>query len=120
MAAGWVTAGVSALLTAFLAYRSAANLNPLNFIDAAILAGLAWGIFRKSRVCAVLALAYCVINQIVRLKMLGGAVLPGALISGAAPFVALYLLSVVGTFAWHRHAAAPSLAPTPKPAERSR
>lgn len=102
IAAGWITAGLSGLLTAILAYQSAASLNPTNFIDAVILLGLAYGILRKSRLCAILALAYYLVNQIVRVKLLHGGVPMGGLLAGVAIFVTLYALSIVGTFAWHR------------------
>jgi hypothetical protein len=102
IAAGWITAGLSGLLTGYLAYRGAANLNPMNFVDALLLLGLAFGIFRKSRTCAVLALIYYVINQIARVKLLHGGVPMGGLLLGVGVFVLLYGLSIVGTFAWHR------------------
>lgn len=101
IAAGWLTAGLSGLLTAFLAYRNAANLNPANFIDAAILLALAYGIFRKSRICAILALLYYVVNQIARVELLHGGIPLGGLLLGVAIFVILYGLSIVGTFVWH-------------------
>lgn len=99
---GWITAGLSGLLTAFLAYRQVADLSWINFIDAAILFALAGGIYRKSRICAILALGYYLINQVVRIRLLHGAVPVGSLLGGVSIFVALYTLSVVGTFAWHR------------------
>ena len=118
--AGWIAAGFSGLFTAFLAYQSAASLNPLNFLDAALLLGLAYGIFRKSRICAMLALAYFVINQIARVRLLQGPVDLVALIPGAALFLTLYLMSIVGTFVWHRGVGTRPAGPIPTPAERSR
>ena len=101
IAAGWLTAGLSGLLTAFLAYRNAANLNPANFIDAAILLALAYGIFRKSRICATLALLYYVASQVLLVRMLHGAMTLGGLLQ-AALFTTLCLMGIVGTFAWRR------------------
>jgi hypothetical protein len=97
----WIAAGLSGLLTGFFAYQSASHLNPRNFVDAALLLGFAYGIFRKSRICAVLALIYYVINQIALVKMMHSAITANGLV-GAALFVAVYVLGVVGTFAWHR------------------
>jgi hypothetical protein len=99
---GWITAGLSGLLTAFLAYRRVADLSWINFIDAGILLALAIGIYRKSRICAILALAYYLINQVARVRLLHGARPMGGLILGVGIFVALYTLGIVGTFAWHR------------------
>ena len=117
--AGWIVAGFSGLLTGFLAYQSAANLNPLNFIDAALLLALAYGIFRKSRVCAVLALGYYVASQILIVTILHGTATLTGLV-GAAFFVAAYALSIIGTFAWHRGARTGPAGPTATPAEQSR
>jgi len=117
--AGWIAAGFSGLFTAFLAYQSAASLNPLNFIDAALLLGLAYGIFRKSRICAMLALAYFVIDQIALVKILHNPLTLGGLV-GAALFTIVYLMSIVGTFVWHRGVGTRPAGPIPTPAERSR
>jgi hypothetical protein len=99
---GWITAAISGLLTAFLAWKSAASLGPANFVDAALLLGLAYGIFRKSRVCAILALIYYLINQAARVRLLHGAIAPGDLLIGATIFISLYAIGIIGTFAWHR------------------
>jgi hypothetical protein len=97
----WIAAGLSGLLTGFFAYQSAAHLNPANFVDAALLLGFAYGIFRKSRICAILWLAYYVIDQIALLTIMHAAVTPDGL-AGTAIFVMLCLMGVIGTFAWQR------------------
>jgi serine/threonine-protein kinase len=102
IAVSWITAGFSGLLTAFLAYRRVADLNWINFIDVGILFALAGGIYRKSRICAILALAYYLINQVVRVRFLPGPVPLGSLMVGVSIFAALYTFGIVGTFAWHR------------------
>ncbi|MGO9263702.1 MAG: hypothetical protein ACLQBA_02250 [Candidatus Binataceae bacterium] len=97
----WIAAGLSSLLTGFFAYQSAAQLNPRNFVDAALLLGFAYGIFRKSRICAILWFAYYVIDQIALITIMHAAVTPDGL-AGTAIFVMLCLMGIVGTFAWHR------------------
>jgi hypothetical protein len=106
IAAAGITATLSGLLTAVLTIRHAANLNPLNLIDAAILLGLAVGIFRKSRICAILALAYYIINQALRVRLIPGQVPVEGLVVGIAIFVTLYGMGILGTFMWHQHSRA--------------
>jgi hypothetical protein len=97
----WIAAGLSGLLTGFFAYQSAAHLNPRNFVDAALLLGFAYGIFRKSRICAILWLAYYVIDQIALITIMHATVTPDGL-AATAIFIMLCLMGVVGTFTWHR------------------
>jgi hypothetical protein len=119
MTVDWVVAGLSGLLTGFLTYQQAPHLNPMNFVDAAMLLGLAFGIFHKSRVCAVLALGYYVANQIAVLRLLHGAITATGLV-GVAVFVAIYSLGIVGAFAWHRSSSIGPVEPTAMSAERIR
>jgi len=100
--AGWIAALFTGVLTAVIAWRGVANLHRINLIDAGILLVLAYGIFRKSRICAILALAYYVVNQVARLRMPHESIQAGGLVFGIALFVTLYSLGVVGTFAFHR------------------
>ena len=101
IACGWIAAASSGLLTAILAYNRTGGLNPLNLIDAALLLGLAYGIYRKSRLCALSALLYYAANQIIRLKMIPASVPMASLLVPIAIFVGAYLLGVAGTFVWH-------------------
>ena len=67
----WMAATISAGLTLVLSIAGAIDIITLpgydawNFIDVAILAGLAYGVWRRSRVCAVLLLLYGIANEVI-------------------------------------------------------
>ena len=67
----WMAATISAGLTLVLSIAGAIGIITLpgydawNFIDVAILAGLAYGVWRRSRVCAVLLLLYGIANEVI-------------------------------------------------------
>ena len=66
----WMAATISAGLTLVVSIAGALGIITLpgydawNLIDAAILGGLAYGVWRRSRVCAVLLLLYGVANMV--------------------------------------------------------
>ena len=107
IACGWIAAAAAGLLTAvMIAFGS---LPKLSLLDAAALLGLAYGIRRRSRVCAVLALIYHIANR--GLVYLHVAHVPPAIVAGDLVFVTLYIFGVAGTFAAHsripKHSTAP-------------
>ncbi|MGH7935239.1 MAG: hypothetical protein ACREQN_19015 [Candidatus Binataceae bacterium] len=81
-------------------------------VEAAILLALAYGIYRNSRLCAIIALVFFLIERIglyhvavaVR-QARGGDILVGFWIS-VVVFTILYVLGVVGTIASHMGRAA--------------
>jgi hypothetical protein len=99
IACGVIAALTGGVLTAYFALMGQAGLSLLNLFDAAIFFLLAIGIWRKSRIAAVLALAYDGLNQVIRVEQQGG--LSGFGIALAIAFAGAYLMSVIGTFAWH-------------------
>ena len=58
VACGWIAAAIAGLATLVFSLTSSYGLTHYNLVDAALLFGLAYGIYRRSRICAVLALAY--------------------------------------------------------------
>lgn len=67
-------------------------------IDVALIFGLAYGIWRKSRVCAVLMLAYFLMSKILLVIQTGQ--FQGGLL--ALIFFYYYLRGAIATFAYHR------------------
>jgi hypothetical protein len=101
IAAGWGAATIAGALTGFGAVLKMGGLNYFNLIDAGIYFGLAFGIFRKSRVCAGLLLLYYLINQYTRVAIQHFPISISGLIVTAI-FTAAYLLSIIGTIALRR------------------
>ncbi len=69
-----------------------------NFIDVALIAGLTFGIWRRSRTCAVLMLLYFVASKILMMVEAGK---PGGIVMGLL-FAYLYVQGVRGTFEYQR------------------
>jgi len=81
--------------------KSSANygFNLWNLLDVALFWGLAFGIFKRSRTCAIILFVYSLLNRIdmwQRTHDIGIAI--GGL---ALVFVVLYFLGILGTFAHH-------------------
>lgn len=76
------------------------DISALSLIDAAFVCGLAFGIHKKSRVCAVTMLVYFIISKAIQLIEMGGTtfMIPVALIC-----LYYYWMGVVGTFGYHKH-----------------
>lgn len=73
------------------------QVNPLAFIDIALMLGLAFGVHKKSRICAVLLLVYSVAGHLNAWLAMGNvATLPAALL-----FSYFYIQGMRGTFAYH-------------------
>lgn len=100
IAAGWIAAAILGVFTAELAAHEVEGLTRFNLVDAAIFFALSYGIYRKSRICAVLALAYHLFNQFVLIVMQHAVLNPTGLVL-ALVFLAAFAASVAGTFLWH-------------------
>ena len=98
VACGWIAAAIAGLTTLVFALTSSFGLNHYNLVDAALLLGLAYGISRRSRTCAVLALAYHILN---RAMLYSARDLPPITTVITLIFAALYVLGVIGTFVHH-------------------
>jgi serine/threonine-protein kinase len=100
---GWVAGLVSVGFTLVLVMVSFTGTSVLGIdawalLDVAFMAGLTFGVYRKSRTCAILLLAFFVLNKIlmwVESNTLAG--MPLAVIFGW-----FYVQGVMGTFEYHR------------------
>jgi len=75
------------------------GFNLWNLLDVALFWGLAFGVFKRSRTCAIILFVYSLLNRIdmwQRTHDIGIAI--GGL---ALVFVILYFLGILGTFAHH-------------------
>ncbi|HTY07646.1 MAG TPA: hypothetical protein VMF29_00645, partial [Candidatus Edwardsbacteria bacterium] len=69
-----------------------------NLLDAALILGLSFGLYRNSRTCAVILFAYFVLSKVMMWVQLGNvAGLPLALAFGY-----FFLMGILGTFAYHQ------------------
>jgi serine/threonine-protein kinase len=99
----WIAGVVSIVLTVALTLVSifvtnVLGLNEWAFVDVAIMMGLTFGVYRKSRVCAFLLLAFFALNKVLMWVQAGNvAGLPLALV-----FFWFYFQGVVGTVQYHR------------------
>jgi hypothetical protein len=74
------------------------GMNAWGFFDVALLAGLTYGVFRRSRTCAILLFAFFLLNKILMFMQSGSL--------AGTPLAVLVLLffgrGIVGTFQFHR------------------
>ncbi len=99
----WVACIVSGVLTVILALiaidgNSMGGHSGYDVIDALFVFGLAFGISRKSRACAVLMLAYFVLSKYLLFRASGQF---DGLAFGAV-FLYFYAMGVQGTFEYHK------------------
>jgi hypothetical protein len=100
--AGLISSGVTLVFVLIaISGTSIAGFTAWEFADVALMLGLSFGLYRKSRTCAVLMLAYFVISKALLFQATGRA--SGMLL--ALVFLYYYAQGVVGTFAYHRHLA---------------
>lgn len=102
-AIGSFLAGAATLLLIVIGMvsKNAINygFNLWNFLDVALFWGLAFGVFKRSRTCALILLVYSLLN---RIDMWQRSHDIGIAFGGLAlVFVILYFLGVLGTFAHH-------------------
>jgi len=99
-AAGLISAGITFLVTIFAIFGvKLLSFNAWELLDVALILGLTYGIYRKSRVCAVLMLIYFLISKLLMIQQnpkQSGMVL-------GVFFAYFYVQGVLGTFAYHRH-----------------
>jgi hypothetical protein len=99
VACGWIAAAIAGLITLGLSLNGGLGLTRLNLVDAALLLGLAYGIYRHSRTCALLVFFYHVGNRAFIYSHAQH--VPAAIVAADLIFAALYVLGIVGTFAHH-------------------
>ena len=100
----WVAALVSGTVTLIAVVLSVSGTPVLGytaweFIDAAFIFGLAFGIYKKSRTCALIILVYFIASKINIMVETGK---PSGLIMGLL-FAYFFWEGVTGTFAYHKH-----------------
>lgn len=100
----WIAAVVSGTITllftlAAMAGHSVLGISAANFVDVALIFGLAFGIYRKSRTCAVLMLVYFLASKIYMIQQNGAAGAGGIL---GVVFLVFYAMGVMGTFQYHK------------------
>ncbi len=100
----WITCLIALAITLLLSVialsgLSSAGYSAWHLIDVVLVAGLAFGIYRKSRACAVVMFVYFLISRILTAVETGHV---RRLLVGAV-FLYFYWQGVVGTFAYHRH-----------------
>lgn len=99
----WIAGLISASLTLVfvlvaLGGTSIAGIDVWGFIDIVIVLGLSYGIFRKSRTCAILLLGFFLLNKLIMWSEAGNVSgLPLALV-----FIWFFTQGIVGTFQYHR------------------
>lgn len=101
----WIAAVVSGVITLFFSLIGMAGGGGMGFdawtlIDAALIFGLAFGIYRKSRACALIMLIYFIGSKI--LMMMDGFYSNPIGIVIALAFLYWYTKGVIGTFAYHK------------------
>ena len=98
--AGLVSGGVTLLLTLIaISSRDVTGfIDAWNFVDVFLIFGLTFGIYKKSRFCAVAMLVYFVLSKIYIFMATGKA--SGVIF--AMIFLYYYVRGVQGTFAYHK------------------
>lgn len=101
---GWIAATISGTLTlaasviGMVSHSGANMFGAWNLLDVALIALLAFGIYRRSRIASTLMLIYFVISKILIMKQVGR---PDGIVL-ALVFVIFYFRAVLGTFRYHR------------------
>jgi hypothetical protein len=98
-----IAAAISGSITLVVTLIAMSGTDILGFsawelVDVALIFGLAFGIYKKSRTCAVAMLLYFVVSKIILMVESGK---PSGLL-WAAIFIYYYWQGVSGTFAYHK------------------
>jgi hypothetical protein len=106
IACGWIAAGFAVVGGIYVSFAGP-TVNFMVLAGALLFLGLGYGIYRTSRICAVVALVLFSLNRVGMYRVAaalqntrGGNVMMGFWLS-AGIFTMLYLLGVIGTITWH-------------------
>ena len=105
VACGWIAAVINAALTVLtlaiiLSRQQTRSLLPLlSLVDVGFLLALAYGIYRRSRACAIMVLAYFLVSTALLFGQ--GAGTAPAFMGRTLLLAVLYVLGVIGTFVHH-------------------
>jgi hypothetical protein len=104
VACGWIGAAIAGVLMVFFSFVVGLGFGWPYLILGAVLFALSYGIYRRSRICAVLVL----VNHFLGLAQLFTRTryLPPGIIVGYLLLATLFVLGVIGTFAHHAHRSA--------------
>jgi len=97
----WLAAIASSILTLILVLVSASNnqsiggVNIFNFVDVGILSVLAFGVYKRSRVCVTLLLVYALLNESYAISI-GMKVSPFRII-----FLYFYIMGAISIYKYH-------------------
>ena len=98
--AGLISAALTFLVTLLAIFGvKIMEIDAWQLLDVALILGLAYGIYRKSRVYAVLMFAYFLISKIIMIAQTGK---PNGIVM-AIIFLYYYAQGISGTFAYHKH-----------------
>jgi hypothetical protein len=99
VACGWIAAAAAGLFLLVLAFVAGLRFGWLNLLGGAALLALAYGIYRRSRTCAVIVLINHVlgISALLRVTQF----VPPIEIAATLVLAALYVLAIIGTFVHH-------------------
>lgn len=100
MVCGTVTLAGSITLIIKQVQTGSSLINILSLIDAIFIFSMAYGIYRKSRICAVLMFEYFLLSKIFNISI-SAHINSGVLIIGAVFLFFLYQ-GITGTFAYHK------------------
>jgi serine/threonine-protein kinase len=100
----WVAGLVSGAITLLVTLLAVSGFKVLGFdawefLDVALILGLTYGIYRKSRVCALLMFLYFLASKILMFVQSGK---PNGIVMGII-FLYYFGQGVAGTFAYHKH-----------------
>lgn len=99
----WIAALISGMMTLIVTLVAISGnrmlgFGPMNVLDVVLIFGLAYGIYRKSRTCAVLMFAYFAISKIMLFAQTRQA---SGIVFGLI-FLYFFGRGVVGTFEYHK------------------
>jgi hypothetical protein len=99
----WICGTISACLTLAVTILALSGTRLYGFtgwelVDVALIAGLTFGIYVKSRTCAVIMLVYFILAKILLIMQTGK---PDGLLMGFV-FIYFYFQGVLGTFEFHK------------------
>jgi hypothetical protein len=99
--AAGIVAGITFIITTLSLFlrQGVAGIDAWSYIDAIVFGLIAWGISRRSRICAVSGLVLFAIEKVIQLAKYGLGIL-GLAVAGF--FIVLFVVGIKGTFAFHR------------------
>jgi len=110
----WIAGIISGSITLFVTILAIVGVRIFNFsawtlLDVILVFGLAYGIYRKNRACAVILFIYFILSKIYMIIALGAVTgLPVAIL-----FAYFFFQGIRGTFAYHKIMKAQTGGPMP-------